>query len=126
MPFDRSLILKIDYRPWRWTTPPVYDGPVIVTPGVSQELNGVFILLSDEIVELLANSLTTEQKDELRGWIYRVNVAEATEWHVPLWAGETKGIFLRIPAAVWNNPAGTPPAKVKNYLQNLWREVVEQ
>lgn len=122
--FDRSLLKVIDYRPWRWTTPPTYnpDGTE-ATPGVKQELDGVFILLSDALVDFLAATLTQAQKDELRAWIYRVTIDHAALWHVPVWAGDGDGaVFIRVPAATWNNPTGAPPTKVRNYFQHLWRE----
>ncbi len=123
--FDRSQILVIDERPWRYTTPPTYDAAgVELTPGVKQTLSGVFVLISDELVDLLADALTPAQRTELRGWIYRVTEAEAATWNVPLWAGQSSAIFLRIPAAIWNDPATNPPAKVKAYFQQLYREAV--
>lgn len=121
--FNPSLLRVIRYRPWRWTTSPTYnpDGSE-ATGGVKQELQGVFILLSDELIDWLADNLTQAQKDELRQWAHRVTAAEAGEWHVPVWCGNTGAVFIRIPATVWNDPEGTPPAKVKQYFQSLWRE----
>lgn len=120
--FNRSLLQLIPYRPWRWTTPPNPDG----TGGTKGYLQGVFILLSDELVEILATNLTQAEKDELRAWIHRVTMEQAAEWHVPVWAGNTNGaVFIRVPAAVWNDPTGEPPAKVKRYFAHLWRAVSE-
>jgi hypothetical protein len=98
--------------------------------GVKQELQGVFILLSEEIVEILKDGLTQAQKDELSGWVYRVSTEDplpdgfisAAEWHVPVWAGQTRAFYFRVPAAVWNDPTGNPPAKVRNYFRHLWQE----
>ena len=116
--FNASLLHRIPYRPWRWTTPPNPDG----TGGTKGYLQGVFILLSDELIEWLAANLTQAQKDELRQWAHRVTAEEAGEWHVPIWAGNSSAVFIRVPAATWNDPEGAPPAKVKQYFQSLWRE----
>ena len=116
--FNPSLLHRIPYRPWRWTTPPNPDG----TGGTKGYLQGVFILLSDELIEYLAANLTQAEKDELRQWAHRVTADEAGEWHVPIWAGNSSAVFIRVPATVWNDPEGTPPAKVKRYFANLYRE----
>jgi hypothetical protein len=118
MPFNRSLLKVIEERPWRWTTPPNPDG----TGGVKQTLDGVFILLSDELVEWMKANLTQAQKDELQGWVNRYTEAQCATWHVPVWAGQTSAVFLRVPAAVWNDPTGAPPQKVKTYFRELFRE----
>jgi hypothetical protein len=119
MAWLRSQLLIIEERPWRWTTPPNPDG----TGGVkSAPLDGVFILLSDELVQRLKTGLSQAQKDELQTWVDLRTEAHCATWHVPLWAGETSGYFLRVPAAVWNDPSSEPPAKVKTYLQHLWQE----
>lgn len=120
--FNPSVASLIRFRPWRWTTPPTYnpDGTV-ATPGVKQELEGVFILLSDALMDNLAATLTQAQRDELRTWAHRVSLAEAGEWHVPVWGGEAGAVFIRVPKAIWNNPTGAPPAKVKQYFQHLYR-----
>ena len=126
MAFNRSLAQRLRYRPWRYTTPPTYDAQGNETsPGVRQELNGVFILLSDELIEMLASTdaLTAAEKQQLRDMAHRVTVEEAGEWHVPVWAGQDSAVYIRVPAAVWNTPDGTPPAKVKKFFQNLWREI---
>ena len=121
--FNPSFLQLIPYRPWRWTTPPAYnpDGSEAAA-GTKGYLQGVFILLSDELIEYLAANLTQAEKDELRQWAHRVTAAEAGEWHVPIWAGNTSAVFIRVPAATWNDPEGTPPAKVKRYFANLYRE----
>jgi hypothetical protein len=100
-------------------TPPNADG----TGGVrSAPLDGVFILLSDELVELLRAKLSQAQKDELAAWVNRYSEAQCATWHVPLWAGQSSAVLLRVPASVWDDPTGAPPAKVRNYLAELWRE----
>ena len=116
MGFNRSLAQRIRYRPWRWTDE---------TETTKQELNGVFILLSDELVEMLANSdeLTDTQKQQLRDMAHRVTVEEAGEWHVPVWAGQDKATYLRIPATHWNDPTSAPPAAVKKFFRRIWNEV---
>lgn len=121
--FNPSLLRVLPFRPWRWTTPPTYnpDGSE-ATPGVKQELQGVFVLLSNELIDRLADTLTQTEKDELRQWAHRVSASEAAEWHVPVWAGQDGAVFIRVPAATWNNPGGTPPAKVKRYFADLYRE----
>lgn len=120
MPFDASSVQRLEYRPWRWTTPPAGDG----TGGVKEDIpgGGVFILLSPKLVEQLKQNLTAAERNELQTYVYPVTQAQAATWHVPVWAGETNAVYLRIPAAVWNNPTGTPPAKVKRFFQWLWRE----
>lgn len=122
--FNRSLLQRIRFRPWRWATPPTYnpDGSE-ATPGTRQELDGVFILISDELIELLAASLSAADATALRSYAYRVTAAQAGEWHVPVWAGQDSAVFVRVPAAVWNDPAATPPLRVRQFFQHLYREV---
>ena len=123
MSFDPSRLHLVMERPWRYTTQPTYDAQGNqLTPGVKQTLNGVFIMLSEELVEYLAAKLTEAEKTELRQWAHRVTGAEAGEWHVPMWCGDDKAIFIRVPAAVWNDPATPPPAKVRQYFADLFRE----
>ena len=117
MAFNRSLLSVLPYRPWRWTTPPNPDG----TGGVKQELNGVFILFSDELVQILKEGLTQAEKDELQTWVNRYTEAQCAEWHVPLWAGTNAAVYCRVPAAIWSDPSTTPPLKVRRYFQSLWR-----
>ena len=110
MPFILSQLKVIEERPWRWTTPPNPDG----TGGVkSAPLDGVFILLSDELVAWMKQNLTQTQKDEIDGWIDRRTEAQCATWHVPVWAGQSSAVFLRVPAATWDDPTGPPPLKVK-------------
>lgn len=113
MAFDLSQLHVLPFRPWRWTDE---------TETVKQELNGVWILLSSRIVDRLAKAMTATQKDELRSWLFRVTEDEAAEWHAPVWAGQEDAVYLRIPAAIWNDPTTVPPAKVRNYFQQLWKE----
>lgn len=112
--FNPSLLQVIRYRPWRWTD---------ATQTAKQELNGVFILMSDALIELLAAKLTEAQKTELRQWAHRVTVDQAGEWHVPVYAGDDRATFIRVPATVWNDPTTTPPVKVRNYFQHLYNQV---
>jgi len=116
-----NLIVQMQ-QPWRYTTPPTYnpDGTE-ATPGVKQTIDGVFILLSDALVDKLALTLTAAQQTELRSFFYRPTMADCALWHIPVWAGDTDGaVFIRVPAAVWNDPATAPPAKVKAFFQYLW------
>jgi hypothetical protein len=123
MAFDTSLVRVQPERPWRYTTLPTYnpDGSE-ATPGVKQTLNGVFILLSPELVDRLKTELTAAQKDELQSYVHPLTVAEAGEWHVPVWAGEQQAHYIRVPAAIWNDPSTPPPARVKQLFRWLWRE----
>lgn len=115
--FNKSLLKVLDTAPRRGTTPPNPDG----TGGVKQTLNGVFILFSDELVAILKAGLTQAQKDELQQWVNRYTEAQCAEWHVPVWAGNDSAVYCRVPAATWNDPTTTPPVKVRNYFQHLWR-----
>ena len=123
MAFNRSLLHVLPYKPWRWTTPPTYnpDGSVN-TPGVKQELNGVFILFSDELVTILKEGLTAIEKAELDGYVNRYTEAQCAMWNVPVWAGQDSAVYCRVPAAVWNDPTTPPPAKVKRFFAKLWQE----
>ncbi len=138
MPFTRSKIRLIETQPFKWTTPPTYnpDGTV-ATPGVaSAPLDGVFILIDDDVIAALKVALTAAQKTEIQSWAYVLWSDEDTNPSRPVnqrlaawqagggvvgWAGETRHVFLRVPAAVWNDPTGEPPAKVKQFLQWLHR-----
>jgi hypothetical protein len=135
MMFNRSQILVLgrdgSERPWRWTTEPVYGNGLMnppTVPGVKATPAGAFILFSDEIVATLKENLTQAQKDELQGWVERYHIDDPDPlkrpqtWHVPVWAGQDSVVVLRVPNAVWNDPTTAPPAKVKTYLQHLWRE----
>lgn len=114
--FDRSLAKRLRSRPYQTDA----------AGNVTQTLNGVFILLSDELIEMLASTdaLTVTEKQQLRGMAYRVTAEQAGVWHVPVWAGQESAVCLRIPASVWDNPDGEPPAKVKKFFQQLWQEAV--
>lgn len=116
--FNRSLLKVLDQRPWRWNPP---DQEV-----TKQTLNGVFILLSDTLIDLLSDNLTETQKEELKSWGYRVTLEEAGEWHVPVWAGEYKAVYIRVPNSIWSDPTAPVPQKVKNYFQHLWREIQDE
>lgn len=123
MAFNRSLLQVLDYRPWRWTTAPTYDANGnVITPGVKQELNGVFILFSDELVAILKEGLTQAEKDELQQWVNVYTEAQCAMWNVPVWAGNDRAVYCRVPAAVWSDPATDTPAKVKRFFASLWRE----
>lgn len=121
--FNLSLLKPLDYRPWRYTTEPTYnpDGTE-ATPGVKQTTTGVFILLSPELVVLLKANLTPAEKAEIDAWVYPATEAQAALWHIPVWAGETSAVYFHIPSTVWNDPLAAPPAKVKQYFADLWRE----
>ncbi len=128
--FNASLIKVLvrdgSERPWRWTTEPVYGNGPFNPPtvaGVKQTLNGVVILLSDAVIDKARETLDAAQKAELAPWIERRDEAWAAEWHVPVWAGETSLVGLRIPAAIWNDPTSAPPAKVREYLKDVWRDI---
>ena len=136
--FDRSQILVLgreegSERPWRWNPAPVFGNGPMEPPtveGTKQVLPGVVILLTDGFVDILKEGLTQTQKDELNGWIYKVSnesptpdgFVDAATWHIPIWAGQTRAWAFRVPAAVWNDPTTTPPAKVRNFMRHLWRE----
>ncbi len=128
--FDRSLLKVLgrdgSERPWRWTTEPVYGNGPMQPPtvaGVRQEANGVFILLSDELVQMMKDGLTQAQKDQIDGWVDRRNEASCAEWHVPVWAGQDSAVFIRIPAATWDDPTGVPPLIVRTRLKALWQAI---
>ena len=122
MAFIQSLLRVLPEQPWRWTTPPIYDEDGFeTTPGVKQTLNGVFILFSNELITILRENLNSTQKNELATWVNIYTEEQCATWNVPLWAGETQAIVLRIPNNVWSNPTTEPPTKVKTYLQHLWR-----
>lgn len=118
MAFDLSLLRVLPHKPWRWTIPPNEDG----TGGTKQELNGVFILFSDELVAILKEGLTQVQKDELQQWVSRYTQEQCAEWNVPVWAGQDSAVYLRVPAVIWDDPTQPPPNKVKQYFQWLWTE----
>lgn len=135
--FNRSQCRLITTQPFKWTTPPTYnpDGSVLVAGVAGVPLDGVFILLSDEVVTLLKNTLSAAQKTELQGWVTvlwtdedsnparPINQRLAT-WQangtVPGWAGQVRHVFLRVPANVWNDPTGPVPQQVKDFFQWLY------
>lgn len=119
-------------RPWKWTTEPVYGNGPMQPPtvvGVKQTPTGVFILLSDELIERAKDTLTAAEKTEIASWIYRVssenplpaNHVDAALWHIPMWSGETRAVLLRVPAAIWNDPKTVPPLKLRQFLKQLWQ-----
>ncbi len=116
MAFNSSLLRVLPVQPWRWTTLPDAQG----NGGVKQTLNGVFILLNDEIVDYLRTTMTQAQKDEVALWVNRYTDAQCAEWNVPLWSGKTSAVYWRVPSTIWNNPATVPPAKVRNYFRNFY------
>ncbi len=128
MPFDLSQVSLLPYKPWRYTTQPTYnpDGSE-ATPGVKQELDGVFLLLSRELVDRLKSKLTAAQQTELESFVYPMTEAQAGEWHVPVWARgpdepvpDPAAVYVRVPAVLWSNPNNQPPAKIKTFMQHLW------
>ncbi len=133
MPFDRSQTQVMgrdgSERPWRYTTEPTYnpDG-TIATPGTRQTPTGVFIQITPEIYAELRERLTAANRTEFEGWLYPLDTEDPDPlkrpqtWHVPVWAGQTNVVYLRIPAAVWNDPTGVPPLKVRNFLHRFWRD----
>ena len=121
--FNPSVLKLITVAPWRYATQPTYapDGTEL-TPGVTQTLPGVFVMIDDSLIATLRAKLPAASKTELDGWVYRVTAAQAAEYNVPMWAGDTSAVFIRVPAATWSNPATVPPAKIKLFFSNLWRE----
>jgi hypothetical protein len=135
--FNRSILLVLGRdgteRPWRWNPEPVYgNGPMNppTAAGVKQTPSGVFVQIPEAWIEKLREGLSSTQLQELSDWVYRVsnenplpaNHVDAATWHIPIPAGETRAVFFRVPAAVWNDPTTTPPAKVRNYFRDLYRE----
>lgn len=125
--FNRSQLKVLgrdgSERPWRWTTEPVYgNGPMNppTVAGVKQTPNGVFVLLSDEIVDRLRTTMTQAEKDEVAPWVDRKTEAQAAMWHAPMWAGQISAVYWRIPATVWDDPTGPVPLKVRNYFRELF------
>ncbi len=129
MTFNTSLLKVLgrdsSERPWRWTTEPVYGNGPLNPPtvaGVKQTPNGVFVLLSDELVTYLRQTMTQAEKDEVLPWVNRYDEAQAAMWHAPLWAGQGNAVYWRIPATVWDDPTSPVPQKVKTYFRNLFIE----
>jgi len=132
--FNRS-VLKIlgrdpgTYRPWRYTVEPIYgNGPTNppTVAGVKATPGGVFILLSDEIVDYMRATMTPAEKAEILPWIERYDIADVLPanrpqtWNVSIWAGTTGGVVLHIPNATWADPTTTPPLKVRTYFRELY------
>lgn len=124
--FNRSQLIVLgrdngSERPWRYTTQPVLnpDGSVL-TPGVKQTPNGVFVVLSDDLVTSLRSTMTQAEKDEVLPWVNRYTEAQCAMWHVPVWCGQTSMVAWRIPATVWDDPTTQPPAKVIAYFRELF------
>lgn len=129
MPFDLSQVAILPAAPWRYTTEPTFNADgTIATPGVKASLSGVFILLSDELVTRLRETMTAAQKTEVAAWVTRLTIDDLDPlkrpetWNVPVWAGQSSAVYWRIPASIWSNPADPVPLKVRNYFRELWRE----
>lgn len=121
--FDQSLCQKLPYSPWRYTTQPTYDANGNMTdPGVTQTLDGVFIMLSRALVDMLKANLSAADQATLEGYVYNVTADQAGMWHVPVWAGDDHAVYIRVPATVWSDPTTDAPAKVKAYFQRLWQD----
>lgn len=118
MPFDLSQLKVLEVQPWRWTTLPDANG----NGGVKQTLNGVFVMMSDELVTMLRSTMTQAEKDEVAPWVNRYTEAQCATWNVPLWSGQTSAVYWRIPATVWASPADPVPLKVKAYFRELFRD----
>ena len=110
--FNPSLLKVLNYRPWRWVDKAL---------GTKQELQGVFILFSNELVTLLKAGLTQAEKDEFQTWVNIYTEAQCAEWHVPVWAGDNQAVYCRVPASVWNDPTTTPPLIVRQRMKHLWQ-----
>ena len=108
MGFDRALLKLLEQPPRRTS-----DG---------MTLNGVFVLLADELVTMLRATMTQAEQDEVAPWVNRYTAAQCALWNVPLWAGQSSAVYWRIPAALWASPADPVPAKVKRYFAALFRE----
>jgi hypothetical protein len=123
MSLDRSLAMVVDPRPWRWATPPVLDeSGAIEVEGEAEELDGVFVLVSDDVLDRLVENLPEEDAAELRDWIHAFDDEEGAEWNVPTWAGDTRSAFLRVPSSIWDDPTSRPPEKVRRFFGFLYRE----
>lgn len=113
--FNRSLLKVIDYQPYRTDA----QGNVV------QTLNGVFILLSQELVDILKEGLTADEKTELQDYVLVRTEAQCAEWHVPVWAGNDSAVYVRVPASVWNDPTTRPPAKVRRFFSRVYQEATD-
>lgn len=110
--FNLSLLKVLETQPHQ----------VDVNGNVTQTLNGVFILFSDELIEILRAGLTQAEKTELAAWVNRYTAAQCAAWNVPVWAGNDTAVYARVPASIWNDPLASPPPKVRRFFQHLWRE----
>lgn len=115
MSFNRSLVQRLRYQPFKTDA----DG------NVTQTLDGVFILLSRELVDMLKENLSDTVKAQLESYVYPVTAEQAGLWHVPVWAGEDHAVYLRVPATLWSDPTTDPPAKVKAIFQKLWQDATD-
>ncbi len=123
MPFNASLTELIKYAPWRYTTQPTYSGTTELTPGIKETMPAVLVRLDPALMTELRALLTTNaQRTTFDSYNYPMTAAECAEWHVPLWAGETSAVFIRVPNAAWASPNAVPPAQVKTFFNYLWRE----
>lgn len=92
--FKSSVLMALSFRPWRE-----------LPSGEREELDGAFILATPQLLEELAAGLSPPEAEELRSWAHSMTEAEAAEWHVPLWAGETQALYIRVPAQTWDRPS---------------------
>ncbi len=105
--FDQSLLKLIEYTPTNGVLP----------------LTGVFILIDDGLIAMLRAKLTTNaQRTTFDSWVYRVTEAQAAEYGIPLWSGDTSAVFIRVPATVWVKWSDPVPAQVKTFFAQLYRE----
>jgi len=126
MPFDASITELIRYTPWRYTTQPTYnpDGSEL-TPGVKENMAAVLVRIDPALRDMLRAKLTTNaQRTTFDSYVYPMTDVQCAEWHVPLWSGETSALFMRVPTAVWSSWSVPPPAQVKLFFSQLWREDV--
>ena len=134
--FTASQIRVIRTQPYKWITPPTYnpDGSILTAGVKSAPLDGVHILLDDQIVEWLKIALTAAQKTALQSYVKKLYTDEDTNPARPVddrlatwiglvgWSGQTEHTFIRIPANIWNTPTSqNPPAAVKTFIQKYWQ-----
>jgi hypothetical protein len=89
MPFDRSQIRILDTAPFKWATPPSMG----VAGVKGQTLDGVFILMSDELVTSLRETMTAAEKTEVAPWVNRYTAEQCALWNVPVWAGQDSAVY---------------------------------
>ncbi|HXH29505.1 MAG TPA: hypothetical protein VNJ01_01715, partial [Bacteriovoracaceae bacterium] len=105
--------------PWRYTTQPNPDG----TGGVTETTPSVLVRIDEALrSDLRAKLTTTAQRTAFDSYVYLMTEAQCAEWHVPMWAGETSAVFIRVPNAVWSSWNVPPPAQVKTFFAQLYRE----